>query len=64
MISFLGRKGLLENCSEIFDEMASQGVIRSMFSYTALINAYGCNGQYETSLALLERMKRERESVA
>ncbi|KAE8652579.1 pentatricopeptide repeat-containing protein At1g74850, chloroplastic isoform X1 [Cucumis sativus] len=62
IISLLGREGLLEKCSEIFDEMASQGVIRSVFSYTALINAYGRNGQYETSLELLERMKRERVS--
>ncbi|XP_023000839.1 pentatricopeptide repeat-containing protein At1g74850, chloroplastic isoform X1 [Cucurbita maxima] len=62
MISLLGREGLLEKCSEIFDEMASQGVIRSVFSYTALINAYGRNGQYEISLELLERMKRDRVS--
>ncbi|KAG6573032.1 Pentatricopeptide repeat-containing protein, chloroplastic, partial [Cucurbita argyrosperma subsp. sororia] len=43
VISLLGCEGLL-NCSEIFDEMSSQGVIRSVFSYTALINAYGRNG--------------------
>jgi pentatricopeptide repeat protein len=32
----------------------------NVYSFTALINAYGRNGQYETSLHLLARMKRER----
>ncbi|KAG2254241.1 hypothetical protein Bca52824_084377 [Brassica carinata] len=50
MISLLGREGLLDKCLEVFDEMPSQGVARSVFSYTALINAYGRNGRYETIL--------------
>ncbi|GMP33605.1 hypothetical protein CsSME_00006848 [Camellia sinensis var. sinensis] len=62
MIGLLGREGLLEKCSEVFDEMPSQGVSRSVFSFTATINAYGRNGQYETSLELLEKMKKERVS--
>ncbi|KAM7471358.1 hypothetical protein LguiA_009541 [Lonicera macranthoides] len=62
MIGVLGREGLLDKCSEIFDEMPSHGVARSVFSYTSIINAYGRNGQYETSLELLQRMKVERIS--
>ncbi|KAI7986837.1 Pentatricopeptide repeat-containing protein [Camellia lanceoleosa] len=62
MIGVLGREGLLEKCSEVFDEMPSQGVPRSVFSFTAIINAYGRNGQFETSLELLGRMKKERVS--
>ena len=61
MIGVLGREGLFEKCYEVFDEMPSHGVPRSVFSYTSIINAYGRNGHYETSLELLERMKRERE---
>ncbi|CAI0549565.1 unnamed protein product [Linum tenue] len=60
MISLLGREGLLEKCTEIFDEMPSHGVARSVFSYTALINSYGRHGHYEVSLQLLERMKKEK----
>ncbi|GFS32673.1 plastid transcriptionally active 2 [Actinidia rufa] len=62
MIGVLGREGLLEKCYEVFDEMPSHGVPRSVFSYTSIINAYGRNGHYETSLELLERMKKERVS--
>ncbi|KAJ6760613.1 PLASTID TRANSCRIPTIONALLY ACTIVE CHROMOSOME 2-LIKE PROTEIN [Salix purpurea] len=62
MISLLGREGLLEKCSDIFEEMGAHGVSRSVFSYTALINSYGRNGKYEISLELLERMKKERVS--
>ena len=40
--------------------MPSQGVDWDVYSFTALINAYGRNGQYEASLHLLSRMKRER----
>ncbi|KAJ8753620.1 hypothetical protein K2173_022861 [Erythroxylum novogranatense] len=60
MISLLGREGLLEKCSEIFDEMPAHGVPRSVFSYTALINSYGRHGHYQVSLELLERMKKEK----
>lgn len=60
MIGILGREGLLDKCSEIFEEMPSQDVGWNVYSFTALINAYGRNGQYETSLHLLARMKRER----
>ncbi|KAF2316024.1 hypothetical protein GH714_040819 [Hevea brasiliensis] len=60
MISLLGREGLLEKCAEIFEEMPTHGVPRSVFSYTALINSFGRHGQYEVSLELLERMKKEK----
>jgi pentatricopeptide repeat protein len=60
MIGILGRERLLNKCSEIFEEMSSQDVGWNVYSFTALINAYGRNGQYETSLHLLARMKRER----
>eukprot|EP00250_Pteridium_aquilinum_P015129 c22399_g1_i1 orf=446-3445(-) len=60
MIGILGREGLLDRCSEIFEEMPSQGVDWNVYSFTALINAYGRNGQYEASLHLLSRMKREK----
>lgn len=60
MIGILGREGLLDGCSEIFEEMPNQGVDWNVYSFTALINAYGRNGQYEASLHLLSRMKRER----
>ncbi|KAH9329592.1 hypothetical protein KI387_001700 [Taxus chinensis] len=60
MIGILGREGLLDKCSEIFEEMPGQGVGWDVYSFTALINAYGRNGQHETSLHLLARMERER----
>lgn len=60
IIGVLGREGLLDKCSEVFDEMPGQGVSRSVFSYTSIINAYGRNGKYEASLELLNRMKREK----
>ncbi|KAL3513250.1 hypothetical protein ACH5RR_025967 [Cinchona calisaya] len=60
MIGILGREGLLDKASEIFDEMPQHNVLRTVLSYTAIINAFGRNGQYETSLALLEQMKNER----
>ncbi|GLJ15964.1 hypothetical protein SUGI_0264000 [Cryptomeria japonica] len=60
VIGIMGREGLLDKCSEIFEEMPEQGVGWDVYSFTALINAYGRNGQYETSLHLLARMKRER----
>ncbi|KAH7277227.1 hypothetical protein KP509_39G041000 [Ceratopteris richardii] len=60
IIGMLGREGLLDRCSEIFEEMPNQNVEWNAYSFTALINAYGRNGQYEASLHLLERMKREK----
>ncbi|CAK9158130.1 unnamed protein product [Ilex paraguariensis] len=60
MIGVLGREGLLDKAYEIFDEMPSHGVPRSVFSFTSIINAYGRNGQFETALELLERMKKEK----
>ncbi|KAL8123491.1 hypothetical protein AgCh_011462 [Apium graveolens] len=60
IIGVLGREGLLDKCSEVFDEMPGQGVARSVFSYTSIINAYGRNGKYEASLELLNRMKKEK----
>lgn len=60
LIGILGREGLLDRCSEIFEEMPSQNVEWNAYSFTALINAYGRNGQYEASLHLLARMKREK----
>ncbi|KAF9623230.1 hypothetical protein IFM89_000719 [Coptis chinensis] len=43
-LSSLPPRGLLDKCSEIFEEMPAHGVGRSVFSYTSLINAYGRNG--------------------
>lgn len=60
IIGVLGREGLLDKCSEVFDEMPGQGVARSVFSYTSIINAYGRNGKYEASIELLNRMKKEK----
>ncbi|XP_020522408.1 pentatricopeptide repeat-containing protein At1g74850, chloroplastic isoform X2 [Amborella trichopoda] len=60
MLGILGREGLLDKCSEVFEEMPTQGVPRSALSFTALINSYGRNGQHEVTLHLLGRMKRER----
>ncbi|WOG99517.1 hypothetical protein DCAR_0518870 [Daucus carota subsp. sativus] len=60
IIGVLGREGLLDKCSDVFDEMPGQGVSRSVFSYTSIINAYGRNGKYEVSLELLNRMKKEK----
>lgn len=45
---------------EVFDEMPRYGVPRNVYSYTALINAYGKNAQYPRSLELLADMKRAR----
>jgi pentatricopeptide repeat protein len=42
----------------VFDEMPRYGVPRNVYSYTALINAYGKNAQYPRSLELLADMKR------
>ena len=46
--------------SGVFDEMLIHNVPRTVFYYIALINAYGRHGQYETTLELLNIMKRER----
>ncbi|KAG5039510.1 hypothetical protein JHK85_011986 [Glycine max] len=62
MITLLGREGLLDKCREVFDEMPSNGVVRTVYSYTAIINAYGRNGQFHASLELLNGMKQERVS--
>jgi pentatricopeptide repeat protein len=51
---------MLDKASELFEEMPSNDVEWNVYSFTALINAYGRNGQYEASLHLLARMKRER----
>ncbi|XP_071929545.1 pentatricopeptide repeat-containing protein At1g74850, chloroplastic-like [Coffea arabica] len=58
LIGILGREGLLEKASEVFDEMPQHNVVRTVLSYTAIINAYGRNGQYQTSLSLLDQMKK------
>ncbi|CAN1183058.1 Pentatricopeptide repeat-containing protein At1g74850, chloroplastic [Linum perenne] len=60
IISLLGRQGLLDKCTEIFDDMPTHGVARSVFSYTALINSYGRQGKYDVSIQLLKRMKAEK----
>jgi len=60
MIGIMGREGMLDKASELFEEMPSNDVEWNVYSFTALINAYGRNGQYEASLHLLARMKRER----
>ncbi|KAJ8637272.1 hypothetical protein MRB53_011539 [Persea americana] len=57
IIGVLGREGLLDKCQEVFDEMPQHGVARSVFSFTALINAYGRNGQHQDALDLLHRMR-------
>ncbi|KAL5974266.1 Pentatricopeptide repeat-containing protein, chloroplastic [Asimina triloba] len=57
MIGILGREGLLDKALEVFDEMPAHGVAWSVFSFTAIINAYGRNGHYQTALDLLHRMK-------
>ncbi|XP_002964905.2 pentatricopeptide repeat-containing protein At1g74850, chloroplastic [Selaginella moellendorffii] len=59
MIGIMGREGLLEKCSEIFEDMPENDVKWNVYAFTALINAYGRNGQYEASLHLLARMKKE-----
>ena len=46
--------------SGVFNEMLIHNVPRTVFSYTALINAYGRHGQYEIAFELLNKMKRER----
>lgn len=60
LMSLLGRQALLEKVQEVFDEMPQHGEPRSVLTFTALINAYGRNGEYSMSLELLERMKKER----
>ncbi|BFI40622.1 protein MpPPR_65 [Marchantia polymorpha subsp. ruderalis] len=60
MIGIMGREGMLDKASELFEEMPSNEVEWNVYSFTALINAYGRNGQHEASLHLLARMKRER----
>ncbi|KAJ4712238.1 Pentatricopeptide repeat-containing protein [Melia azedarach] len=62
MISLLGRENLLDKSAEVFDEMPSQGVPRSVFSYTALINAYGRHEEglgWEGLLGLFAEMRHE-----
>ncbi|CAI5958976.1 unnamed protein product [Closterium sp. NIES-65] len=54
-----GREGMLDRAQELFEEMPEHGVEWNVYSFTALINAYGRNGMYEQSLDLLARMKRE-----
>ncbi|XP_051123142.1 pentatricopeptide repeat-containing protein At1g74850, chloroplastic [Andrographis paniculata] len=60
VIGILSREGLLDKSAEIFDEMVTHSIPRTVLSYTAIINAYGRNGHYEMALELLERMKEER----
>lgn len=55
----MGREGMLDKASELFEEMPMSDVEWNVYSFTALINAYGRNGQHEASLHLLARMKRE-----
>ena len=40
-----GRVGMPDKAQELFDEMRDRGVDWNVFSFTALINAYGRNGQ-------------------
>ncbi|CAL9082069.1 unnamed protein product [Musa acuminata var. zebrina] len=60
LIGVLGREALLDKCLDVFDDMPAHSVPRTALSYTALINAYGRNGDHETALALLARMKDDR----
>ena len=50
---------MLDKASELFEDMPLNDVEWNVYSFTALINAYGRNGQHEASLHLLARMKRE-----
>eukprot|EP00850_Spirogloea_muscicola_P018764 SM000175S03311 [mRNA] locus=s175:257026:269190:+ [translate_table: standard] len=59
MIGIMGRDGLVEKASELFEDMPRSGVPWNVYSFTALINAYGRNGLYDWSLDLLARMKHE-----
>lgn len=60
VIGVLGREALLDRCIEIFDQdMVSNCVPRTALSYTALINAFARNGDHETALQLLDKMKSE-----
>jgi pentatricopeptide repeat protein len=45
MIGILGREGMLDRATELFEEMPSNDVDWNVYSFTALINAYGRNGQ-------------------
>ena len=56
----MGREGMLDKASELFEDMPLNDVEWNVYSFTALINAYGRNGQHEASLHLLARMKREK----
>lgn len=60
MIGIMGREGMLDKASELFEDMPLNDVEWNVYSFTALINAYGRNGQHEASLHLLTRMKREK----
>eukprot|EP00850_Spirogloea_muscicola_P003855 SM000016S01843 [mRNA] locus=s16:152197:163345:- [translate_table: standard] len=60
MIGIMGRDGLVDKASELFEDMPRSGVPWNVYSFTALINAYGRNGLYDWSLDLLARMKHER----
>ncbi|XP_078431088.1 plastid transcriptionally active 2 isoform X2 [Wolffia australiana] len=65
VIGVLGCEALLDKCLDIFDhDMPANAVPRSALSYTALINAFGRNGDHAAALALLQRMKRPPDSVA
>lgn len=57
LIGVLGREALLDKCREVFDDMPANSVARTALSYTALINAYGRNGDHGTALELLAQMK-------
>jgi len=60
LTGIMGREGMLDKASELFEDMPLNDVEWNVYSFTALINAYGRNGQHEASLHLLTRMKREK----
>ncbi|KAH0457436.1 hypothetical protein IEQ34_012751 [Dendrobium chrysotoxum] len=62
LIGVLGRESLLDKAREVFDDMLSHSVPRTVLSYTAVINAYARNGRHESALDLLAQMKAERVS--
>uniref|UniRef100_A0A1D1ZB86 Pentatricopeptide repeat-containing protein At1g74850, chloroplastic n=2 Tax=Anthurium amnicola TaxID=1678845 RepID=A0A1D1ZB86_9ARAE len=65
VIGVLGREALLDKCLDIFDhDMPAHAVPRTALSYTALINAFGRNGDHATALDLLDRMKRPPDRVS
>lgn len=62
IISALARRGDVDKAKQVYDEMESNGVRRTLVTHTAMIDAYSRAGHFETATQMLKKLMRNNNS--